>query len=367
MKKLIVGWMHRSSLNENYLQMKKPIGGTVELSLPFPAPCTANTVVQQAMQEFCKDPVVKLMMSNLVIQLGTYNGGTISAFKCEEAQDNLWTWLSEKNYRSNLYLMTMPTEKVSIPKVADSSTDGTKEVNSISCKQSATASGSREVKFACNKIIHQDFASNQIAKEDDKEQGSTMNFSGESLEVVGAYESCDNFVVLYSRVVYSEYTHEPSISEVDKLMLFQVESGEADFDTSFDKFQPSEYGYDVSRICKDDKILVETQFDVVPVEMEDLKYHSVEKHYSFPSCPNNVAKHEVIYTPDYLHGFCEGEFGIGVIAACGYSCEAMVEWYKDGKLYNKGKRQYWIHNVEVRNVVWTVKTSCIHKLAGPKL
>lgn len=353
-KKISIGIMYKSPSDQIYSQLKKPIGGIVDLLLPFPDPITAKDVIALAVEQFRKEnEALNILLDYCTTNIGTSKQVLLDRFTSKTALDNLWNWLEESHNRNNLYLMTKidpGTKKHDAQSSEIVQKEQTDEV---------TRSGSDNLEFLKTGVnnylqtVSQKQGSNLEEKHIEEPGILPRSFSGEHFidpvqdDHKELEELQSNIRVLYGEVKISIYDGKANISEIDKQSAFEYQQRfNPNFDSSLEDFQPTDWSYEISRIEMDCQTLLKTDFIINQVLGPMGQFvDEVKRHFIFPTLPKDFVAHSIVYNIDTLNGMCEGEFGIGVVPACGYSCNCEVEWFRDGEFYKAGRRLYFLHNV----------------------
>lgn len=265
--------------------MKKPLGGVRRLKLDESSFYSADRIREMAAERFADS-----LKDRYDVQLGLFDGQVISEFELPSGKPcDLWDYCRAFNttpYRLNLFILTTPRD--------DFLTD-------------------RRIDRADEKLT--------------RSRRRTKIRNGE-------YVPRDDVQVLYHYVRVSKYSGEMSCTECRKrdLHAYFLEEQFGD-GPAIERFDPLDYGYSISRIEKDDRILM--QIDIGS---------DSSRSFHFPGTEADTDDHVALHDVDELQGVCNGSFGLGFIPSC--TCRgSKFTWYRDGQLFKSGESLYWLDNV----------------------
>ncbi|XP_031778120.1 uncharacterized protein LOC116416020 isoform X2 [Nasonia vitripennis] len=284
-KTLRIGWLHRESADKRYRRMNKPFGGVRRLKLDESSFYSADRIREMAAERFADS-----LKDRYDVQLGLFDGQVISEFELPSGEPcDVWDYCRARNttpYGLNLFILTSPRD--------DFLTD-----RRIDCAEEKLTRARRRTKIRN-----------------------------------GEYVPRDDIYVLYHYVRVSKYSGEMSCTECRKrdLHTYFLEEQFGD-GPAIEQFDPLDYGYGISRIEKDDQILMQ-----IGIESDS------SRSFHFPSTEAETGHHVVLHDVDELQGVCDGSFGLGFIPSC--TCRgSKFTWYRDGQPFRCGESLYWLGNV----------------------
>ncbi|XP_048509499.1 uncharacterized protein LOC125500555 [Athalia rosae] len=323
-----VGWLHKLGPDGKYLQMKKPVGGIKEITLRTSQNYLVEDIKDLAIQAFTVNnncPNLK----KLQVKLGFFDGTVITKFQKHDGEAcDLWTYCKVNDRKYHFYLLTIETEIVqALAQNEDKFGRAILFNNDSSTKD--------DTNFDTDYSYDQSKENNELSNTHDIEAQKTTYVN--------------DIQIYYHYIRQSKYSGSASIMEVDKKDLFnRYQNNSHHQDLLFGDFDPTDYGFQISKIVKDDRVLLDIQIG------DDLK-----RIYSFPSAAPEANEHGILHNIDEIQGKYYGKFGFGIIPKCTDECNPTFTWYKDGKVFKSGKFLYWInHDLNILDNVFNSKWSC---------
>lgn len=386
MRKIQIGWMYRSSNEESYSQMKSPTGGIKELVLNSDHEYSVSDIVQLGIKTFTEKKLEGLLQWSEV-KLGTFAGKVYENFDVDGSPGHLFKYFADKKIslcRAKLYLLSTLTDSDSHADALNQADTVEKCVKRDKIKCSTTAlhtitslpvdppitvidsQKDQDLQIKIEEVDEALPASTIILQASQKEvqsasipvpttiataqnlrskkkiiHTSSQQIIGKELSTDDLIENIDvNVVRLYYHYVRkSEYSDELSWVELNamdmRLRLYpEAENPQtAEELFSINPFDPVDEGHSISRIELNDKVLLQ-------INLDDKGERSFLVNHEDKS---GSTDHYIIYDVNILHGFCNGQFGIGAIPSCTNACNPLFSWKKDGELFKQGLFLYWIY------------------------
>lgn len=289
--------------------MLHSIGGHIQLSLLSKHPYSVEEVKSMAVKEFMNGPTRILLEQSSIKGIGNLKGEIISSFtnatgkKCD-----FWEYSKAEKKPPNkmkLYLLTV---------------------------RNANASVSLDLQTPPPSLTHSSLMrSVDSAKEDSRLSHLPISIPSASSVRFDNHDFIPPFVniqVFYRFIRKSQCTNDVCYTQYDREQLFMealCNGANNRLPQAVHDFEPFDFGYDICKIVKGGKVLLE-------IENDD----KGKRVFQFPSS-EQFRDHEIIYNVDELHGVFNGRLSVGVIPRCTDLCKPYFPWYKDGDLFKGGE------------------------------
>lgn len=165
-----------------------------------------------------------------------------------------------------------------------------------------------------------------------------------------------NFIeVLYLVTNESKYQDNILFSERNRISTawhFLDNNEEEKIDV--ENFFPWEYGYEISKIIINNKVMLQLEYDLKNNKIENKKYVHPDVKYD--------TVHRIIRDVDEIVGFESNHLGIGFIPSCPIQCRPYFKWFRNNQVYREGFFLFWISFIpsplESSEDIWHCNVTC---------
>lgn len=385
-RKLKVGWMHRDTEADRFVQIKAPMGGTRTLVLNDTNAYTATEILDLAIAAFMKNNIfTQDLFKDCRMELGFFDSIPLAHFLDEDGNAcDIWKYCKSQGkafYRLRLYLLSTfkaATDSGSVLKkeekddVQKNETDDKQkneetEEKLENVKDLKTNLKEAEVEKMTSlynsdekmpSLYNSDLKMPSLYDSDEKltslYDSDEMFEMSEDSETDEEKEKANSIEVLYQRVTVSKYSKLPSVIELNKKSCYRHLKVEMR-GTLINKkeFDPLDFGFFISRITMDGKVLLN-------ISVND----DCTKSYEFPAVNLDFqVKHTILHHYSQLYGFCEQKYGLGIIPYCDNDCQPIFRWKRNGKTVREGKFLYWYDDAQLTaddGAAWSCEIICNH-------
>ena len=360
LRKIFVGWLHRTSKNSRFTQVRMKDGGSTRHLMYHESEADSITVdflIKQASRLFFPEGKSKFgMLEDMDVELGNFAQEKIRKFKDTDGNE-----CSFKEYLKNrglfaskfyVYLMTTVIEdedtpsKISQTEVCSPASSGSGSVSSLTCNEVAklavTSTPKKSVTVTENTVENQ----KQIFGPALGKDQPTLS----TLETIR--EHC--LGVTYEEVKESSYTAEVVVRTLSNsrkdcydLSCF---SEPLTLDLDINDYDSLEHGHSVTEIVKGGKYFLKREYTCIPCENDQESFE-----FSFPEADQKNMTGLILHPPSQVWGYDEDALVLGVVASCHMTPEAYYIWYRNEKIIKEGRtfccitvNKPGVYNVEVQ-------------------
>ena len=342
-RKMYIGWLHRSSKDSRYKQVRTKDGGGVrDFSYVDDDQITVESLKTKAMKLFFPGGASKYgPLKDMQLALGNYAQETITGFQdIDGKQCTFQEYLKSRGlYASKcpVYLMSTLTVGHEVSGL---------ETASIEEAEQASASTSG-VFMGCNRTqLSEEFNSLQMTTSTPTKLASrsqTSLYCLASKDGEGTVCTVENMGDHRLFVTYESVTAESSYAEVTiKSVIFSREqcyetqcfSEPFTRDIALDEYDPLENGFTVVGISKSETCFLDKIYECTQPSYghgdEEFKYH-------FPQATLDNSSGLILHSPSEIWGYDGNQLIIGVVASCHMDNDARYVWYRNGSKLKEGR------------------------------
>ena len=330
------GWLHRTSVNSVYKQVKRLEGASVR-TVSYDEEKTEFTI------DFLKDEACRLFfpqgnskmgkLEDFKIEIGNFSQEPIHEFV--DTKGNSCSYLEYLRDRglypskSYIYLMTTARKDKNTASSTQFSSDSEDRFSSLAdiASEELIAESVQNSKTSKNKDVNNDSVQNDYA------------MYGVVLDGVDVSQSKNQINIQYEGLTESSYS-EVTLRCLSN-SLQQCYWDKALFDPliqeeGFENFCPLERGFTVTSIRKGDNCYIERVFTSCESSEESCS------QFFFP-CQDNKLDDLIVHHPTEIWGYDDNRLILGVVTKFFDNPDVLYIWYKNGNILKEGSNLCCIH------------------------
>lgn len=360
---MYIGWLHRSSDNSRYKQVRlKDGGGVREFTYSDDDEISVDFLKAKARKLFFPEEVSKFgALDDMCLHLGNYAQERITAFTDTDGKTcTFQEYLKSRGLfasRFNVYLMsTFVGDEAERSANSTSQEEACRNLSHLSPNDEDTLQ-TRDVFMGVGKTQLSGDFENLMATSTPKKSAKEENQSPILVlrDHVGIAPSPDQTVsdnklhIIYESVTHSSYSEvvlrAMSFSRAHCYDQYSFEDPSIQ-DVALNDFDPLDFGFTVVDISKGEKCFLQRSDD--PTSEEGFKV-------VFPHADAQSSS-LILHPPSVVWGYDDKQLILGVVASCYMSSNAWYVWYRDGIQIKAGNKNCCLpvslpgnYNVEVHS------------------
>ena len=347
-RKMFIGWLHRSSSQSRFKQVRMKDGGGIrDFTYTNDDEITVDFLKEKASKLFFPEGDSKLgALPRMKLELGNYAQQKITAFKNTEGEVcTFQEYLRSRGLfasRCYIYLMSTSTEEEDGISASVSQRQEACSQLKLSGQAESVQSGVSDVFMGLG--LNRAQLSGELGKPTGS--SSSRNAGGDKekqrplyvLKDVANSVPTQQVISQNGLIVTYEYCTESSFSDVMmKSLSFSIAScyelrclnEPQTLDEELEAFDPLENGFTIADICKGKEYFVEKCYFSKSEDVEDFRY-------VFPRTSDTQSSSTILHPPSEVWGDDGNQLIIGVIASCHLGTNTWYIWYRDGKKVKEG-------------------------------
>lgn len=341
-RKMYIGWLHRSSNESRYKQIKTKDGGGVrDFSYVDDDQITVESLKTKAIKLFFPGGVSKYgSLKDMQLALGNYAQETITSFRdIDDKQCTFQEYLKSRG----LFASKCPVYLMSTLTCGDKNPD----LVTASLEQAEQASASTSGVFmGCSRTqLSEEFDSLQMTTSTPNKlvsRGQTPLYGLALKEDEGTVCTVENvgdhrLLITYESVTessYSEVTIKSVIFTREQCYETQCFSEPFTRDTALDEYDPLENGFTVVGISKGETCFLDKIYGSMQLSNDQ---GDEEFKYDFPQVALENSSGLILHPPSEIWGYDGNQLIIGVVASCHMDNHARYVWYRNGSKLKEGR------------------------------